>query len=51
MASEKKRQMTQLGDESPQCTPPKVPRPPPRICGPSGYNLFFSDFFKSGKSL
>ena len=51
VVSEKKRQMIQLGDESPQCTPPKVPKPPPGIRGSSGYNLFCSDFFKSGKSL
>ena len=51
VASEKKRQMAQLGVESQQCTLPKVPKPPLGIRGSSGYNLFCSDFFESGKSL
>lgn len=49
VASIKKRQMQQLSCEPPACTPPKVSKPPPGIRGSSGYNLFCSDFFKSGK--
>ncbi|XP_046855903.1 uncharacterized protein LOC124449004 [Xenia sp. Carnegie-2017] len=44
-----KRKCQSNNSESPlpSCNPPKVPKPPPRLWGSHGYNLFSSEFFKS----